>query len=233
MVSALMGAYIADINIGYPWLFGAAGYLISGIVGAYLMHDERPRAVRHRISAIPREVTTRVIDGIRLGFGARTVLMLSAAGAITLGAWAPYFVEWPVMFNASFGVGVWIIGWIYCGLSTARMIGAEISARTEGDESQRAARVSALVILASIMLFLAGVFGGRPFWSLGMLFGMNLCTGAMQPLVQSWFNEQLESSNRATMLSFNSTLATMGGSIGLLGVSLIRLESRSSGRSRD
>ncbi|MDO8434536.1 MAG: MFS transporter [Candidatus Binatus sp.] len=221
MASALIGAYVADIDIALPWLLGAAGYFISGIVGAYMMHDERPREVRHRISAIPREVATRVIDGIRVGLGARMVLMLSAAGAITFAAWAPYWVEWPVMFNESFGVGVWIIGWIYCGLSSARMIGAEISARTEGDESQRASRVSALVILASIMLFFAGVFGGRPYWALGLLFLMNLCTGAMQPLVQSWFNEQLESSNRATLLSFNSTFATMGGSIGLLGAGRI------------
>ena len=49
-----------------------------------------------------------------------------------------------------------------------------------------------------------------------MLFVMNLFTGAMMPLVQSWFNEQLESGNRATLLSFNSTFQTMGGAIGLL-----------------
>jgi len=49
-----------------------------------------------------------------------------------------------------------------------------------------------------------------------MLFVMNICTGAMQPLVQSWFNEQLESGTRATLLSFRSTFETMGGAIGLL-----------------
>ena len=66
------------------------------------------------------------------------------------------------------------------------------------------------------MLFLAGLFGGRPVVSLAMLFIMNLFTGAMMPLVQSWFNEQLESVNRATLLSFRTTFETMGGSIGLL-----------------
>ena len=52
--------------------------------------------------------------------------------------------------------------------------------------------------------------------ALAMLFGMNICTGAMQPLINSWFNEQIESGNRATLLSFNSTIATMGGAVGLL-----------------
>jgi MFS family permease len=216
MGSAMIGAYVADVDISYPWILGAAGYVIAGVVGALLMHDERPRAVAVRIAAIPRQIAANVSDGIRDGLGAYTVLMLSIANAITFAAWAPYWVSWPILFDQSLGVGVWIIGWIYCGLSAARLIGAEVSARFAVDEARRAARVSMLVIAASAMLFLGGLFGGRPVLSLVMLFVMNLFTGAMQPLVQSWFNEQLESGNRATLLSFNSTFQTMGGAVGLL-----------------
>ena len=216
MGSAMIGAYVADVNIAWPWLLGAFGYVIAGIVGAFLMHDERPRTSTVKIAAIPRRIAENVGGGIRAGLGANTVLMLSIANAITVAAWAPYWVSWPVMFNESLAVGVWIIGWIYCGLSAARLVGAEISARLQGDENQRAARVSMLLIAASAMLFLAGLFGGRPAVSLAMLFIMNLFTGAMMPLVQSWFNEQLESGNRATLLSFNSTFQTMGGAVGLL-----------------
>ena len=216
MGSAMIGAYVADVNIAWPWLLGASGYVVAGTVGAFLMHDERPRTTTVRIAAIPRQIAEKVGGGIRAGLGANTVLMLSIANAITVAAWAPYWVSWPVMFNESLAVGVWIIGWIYCGLSAARLVGAEISARLQGDENQRAARVSMLLIAASAMLFLAGLFGGRPAVSLAMLFIMNLFTGAMMPLVQSWFNEQLESGNRATLLSFNSTFQTMGGAVGLL-----------------
>ena len=91
-----------------------------------------------------------------------------------------------------------------------------MSARFAVDESERAGRVSMLVIGASAMLSLAGLFGNRPVIALAMLFIMNLFTGAMMPLAQSWFNEQIESGNRATLLSFRSTFETMGGSIGLL-----------------
>ncbi len=216
MGSAMIGAYVADINIAWPWLLGAGGYLVSGVVGALLMHDERPCSTTVRIAAIPRRVAAEVGGGIRAGLGANTVLMLSVASAITVAAWVPYWISWPLMFNERFAVGVWIIGWIYCGLSAARLLGAEVSARVAADEAQRAARVSMLVVGASAMLFLAGLFGGRPVVALVMLFIMNLFTGAMMPLVQSWFNEQLESVNRATLLSFRTTFETMGGSIGLL-----------------
>ncbi|HUO05462.1 MAG TPA: MFS transporter [Candidatus Binataceae bacterium] len=216
MGSAMIGAYVADMDIAYPWLLGASGYLISMVVGAILMHDERPRASLPQFSAIARQIASRVTGGIRSGLNARTVLMLSAASAITFAAWAPYWLEWPIMFNASFSVGVWIIGWIYCALALARMIGAEISARLALDDERRAAHVAMLVAGASVMLFAAGVLGDRPAAALAMLFVMNFCTGAMQPLTQSWFNEQIDPENRATLLSFNSTFSTMGGAIGLM-----------------
>jgi len=216
MGSAMIGAYVADLNLAWPWLLGAAGYLVSGVVGAVLMRDEKPRGAQLELRAIGGQVAARARDGVRLGFGIRPVMILSAAGAVTFAAWAPYWLEWPIMFNDRFSVGVWIIGWIYCGLTLARMIGAEVMIRVAADEAARAARVSALLIAAGAMLFLAGAFGGRPALALAMLFGMNVCTGGMQPLVQSWFNENIESNQRATLLSFASTFQTAGGSVGLL-----------------
>ncbi len=216
MGSAMIGAYVADIDIAYPWLLGAAGYAVSAIVGAILMRGETPRGEAVELAAMPRTVAVRVADGLRSGFTARTVMMLSAAAAIQVAAWAPYWLEWPILFNESFGVGVWIIGWIYCGLSLARMIGAELTARAATDESSRALRVGAFVAAASVLLFVAGLLGGYPLAALAVLFVMNLFTGASQPLLQSWFNEQIESGQRATLLSFNSTFQTFGGSLGLL-----------------
>jgi MFS family permease len=216
MISSIGGAYIADINIAWPWLCGAAGYVIAAIIGVWLMTGEKPRASGVDLAGLPRQIVRRVVEGVSAGFGSRTVLMLSAAGAIQFAAWAPYWLEWPILFNQSYGVGVWIIGWIYCGLSIARMIGAEVVSRMTGDETSRPGRVSALIGIAGVMLAAAGMVQGRPGVALTLLFLMNICTGAVTPLLQSWFNEQIESSQRATMLSFQSTFGTMGGSIGLI-----------------
>jgi MFS family permease len=216
MGSAMIGAYVADINIAYPWLLGASGYLISGIVGAFLMHDERRHAVAIKLTAMPAQVAERVAGGLRSGFSARNVLMLSAAGAIAFAAWAPYWVEWPILFNSSFNVGVWIIGWIYCALAIARMLGAEVVSRLYSDDGIRATRVTGLVVTTGMALSIAGLCGGMPWLMLVVLFVMNLSFGALQPLLQSWFNEQIDSGQRATLLSFNSTFQTAGGSMGLL-----------------
>src|SRR5262249_14909237 len=46
MTSAVIGAYVADNNIAWPWVLGAAGYSISGVVGARLMSDGLRRDAR-------------------------------------------------------------------------------------------------------------------------------------------------------------------------------------------
>ncbi len=215
MISAIGGAYIADIDIAWPWLCGAAGYVVAAIIGVILMKGEKPRASGVDLAGLPRQILRRIVDGVRGGFSNRTVLILSAAGAIQVAAWSPYWLEWPILFHEGFGVGVWIIGWIYCGLAVGRMIGAELVTRMSSDETSRPGRVSALIGVAGIMLAGAGMLQARPGIALTFLFVMNICTGAVTPLLQSWFNEQIESSQRATMLSFSSTFGTMGGSIGL------------------
>lgn len=216
MISAIAGAYVANINIAWPWLCGAGGYVIAGIVGTWLMTGERRRETHQDFGALPRQVVTRVGEGFAEGFSNRQVLLLSVAGAISLAAWAPYWLEWPILFNRSYGVGVWIIGWLYCLLTLGRIVGAELVSRLGRDETSRAARLTALVIGASVCLAAAGVLSDRPNVALAVLFVMNLCTGAIQPLVQSWFNEQVRAERRATLLSFFSTMGTLGGSIGLL-----------------
>jgi MFS family permease len=216
MMSSVIGAYVANVNIAWPWILGAAGYLLCAVIGGRLMRGEKPRDAHVEVRAFPALISGRVAEGLRRGFNHRTVLLLSAATAIQTAAWAPFWMEWPVFFNHSYGVGVWIIGWLWSLFAIARMIGAEAVARFRGDESRRPAILTALSLGAASMLFLAGAAGERANLAVVILLAMNLCTGAMTPLAQSWFNEQIGSGNRATLLSFNSTLGTMGGAIGVL-----------------
>ncbi len=219
MGAAIIGAYVADFNIALPWMLGAAGYLMAAAGAVYLMREDqvqRGGAIRIKLSELFAVVAARVITGVRQGFHSRTVLMLSTASALTFAAWAPYWLEWPQLFNDRYGVGIWIVGWLYCLFTVARMIGAEAVVRSGIEARDRGAWLAALVTGASALLFAGGAMAHRPTIALVCLFVMNLCAGAMQPLTQSWFNEHVDADDRATLLSFNSTFSTMGGSLGLL-----------------
>jgi len=216
MTGAVIGAYVADLNIAWPWVLGAAGYLASAFVGASLMHESPLHAAPVAMRAIPAQVAQRVANGLRQGLASRAVLLLSLANAVFFAAWAPYWLQWPQFFNDSFHRGMWIVGWVFSLFTVARMLGAEAIIHLYASEATRATRLCWLIVVVGAILFIAGAAGHRPFFVLAVLTAMNVCNGLMQPLTQSWFNEQIGSGERATLLSFNSTFATAGGSIGLL-----------------
>lgn len=93
MASALASGYIADMNIAWPWLFGASGYFVSAIVSAILMRDAGRRSSYIGLGNIPAQVAQRVSGGLRSGFRSRTVVLLSLANAVFFAAWAPYWLQ--------------------------------------------------------------------------------------------------------------------------------------------
>jgi MFS family permease len=219
MLSALIGAYAANINIGWPWLLGAAGYLIAGVCGMALMRERRIATSQVIWRGIPAMLAGRISAGLRQGWNHRTVMLLSLANGIFFAAWAPYWLEWPQYFNDAYHTGIWIVGWFFCLFTIARMIGAEIVVRTlieSRHDAVRPALMTTIAIVLSVMLFAAGLGSRHPRFVIGALFGLNVCFGAVMPLMQSWFNEQIGAGERATLLSFNSTFSTIGASIGLL-----------------
>ena len=161
-------------------------------------------------------VRAQIGSGLRQGFGIRSVRLLSLAEAIALGAMAPYWLEWPLLFKDSYGAGVWVVGWVFCVLGLGKMLGAEAAARILMVAAARPRLLSGLTIGTGLTLLGAGFLADRPNQALVLLFLMNAFQGAREPLALAWFNEEVEAEARATMLSFRGMMATAGGAIGLL-----------------
>ena len=214
MVTALAGAYAGAIDIALPWLLGAGGFLLSALAGT-LLRERRDPDVSGR-GARAAAIGTRIAAGLRQGVSVRSVRLLSLAEAVILGLWAPYWLEWPLLFTDGFGAGVWVVGWIFCVLVVGRMLGAEGAARMRGVAAERPRLLSALLVASGLLLAGAGFAAAEPTIALGLLFLMNVCQGAREPLALGWFNEQVGSGDRATMLSFRNTMGNAGGAIGLL-----------------
>lgn len=215
MTTAVVGGYVGAIDLAWPWLLGAAGFVASGLAGLRL--QEHRRGTGHlEVVAIRDTIVTRIGQGIRQGLRLRGVRLLSLAEAVVLAAWAPYWLEWPLLFQGGHGTGVWVVGWIFSLLGVGRMIGAEVIHRMMTSAPARRRLLGGLVIGAGALLAGAGTFATSTGHALVMLFLMNACLGARDPLAMAWFNEQLGPADRATMLSFRSTVATAGASMGLL-----------------
>jgi len=216
MIAAIIGSRVAAIHIGWPWIIGASGFLVTGIVGSRLMEREVVHQAILNPAAIVRELASRIARGMRHGMTNAPVLMMSIANGLAMAAWAPYWLEWPQFFNDRYRIGIWIVGWIFSLFTLANMIGAEAVVRFGAGASRRGEWL-AVAALGSGAMFMAASFAtGRPSLALASLFGMNVLAGAMQPMARAWLNEHLLADNRATLLSFNSTFATLGAATGLL-----------------
>jgi MFS family permease len=219
MIAALIGAYAGDINIALPWVLGSVGYLITGLVAAVLMRGEKlpgHSLMRTEFSGLATRIARRVRGGIQRGFAKRSRVLLTLANALLFGAMAPYWLQWPQYVYDSFGAGLWLVGWLFCFFGIGRLIGSEMIGRYPPMASSRSAVLTILVAVSSALLFAAGWMGGRTDVVLTLLFGLNLCVGAIEPLARSWFNEEIDAEDRATLLSFQTTFSTLGGAIGLL-----------------
>jgi predicted MFS family arabinose efflux permease len=221
MLSAIVGAYVANHDIAWPWLCGATGYLLNAVLVARLMSDGVRRQVTIRLGGLPRLIARRVRDGIRTGLRMRTLMLLTLANGVYFAAWAPYWLEWPQFFNDHYGVGIWVVGWLYALFTVSRMIGAELMIRTAGSRLSRADRLCGLAIALAVLMFLGGSAGGRTNLTLVLFCLLNAAMGAVLPFAQSWINEEISADQRATLLSFRSTFETLGGSIGLLGTGIV------------
>jgi len=219
MLAALIGAYAADVDIALPWILGSAGYFLSGALAAVLMRGEGTlgdSAARTELSGLAARLSARVRAGVHRGFAKRSRVLLTLANALLFGSMAPYWLQWPQYVNDSFGTGMWVVGWLFCFFGVGRLVGSEIVVRFPMTGSSRAGLLTILVATASALLFAAGWCGSRTAVVMVLLFGLNLCVGAIEPLGRSWFNEEIEADDRATLLSFQTTFSTLGGAVGLL-----------------
>jgi MFS family permease len=217
MLSAIVGAWVGSYNLAWPWLLGAAGYLVSAAAGRLMMGEPRRARTLHRPhEAVVTTVARRIGRGFRAGFASRAIFILSLANGAFFAAWAPSWLEWPQFFADSYRIGPWIVGWIYALFTVARMAGAEAVVRIGFASMARARMLTATALTVAVAFAAAWLVSGRTNAALGCFVAMNLGIGALLPMAQSWFNEEIGSADRATMLSFNSTFATLGAATGLL-----------------
>jgi len=168
------------------------------------------------------EVGRRMSAGTRAGLSTRAVFLLALASMISAAAWFPFWSEWQPYFLAHLGSRIEIIGWVFCLFSIAQIAGAEVASRMRWAREDRALYMTWNVGLSSAVLLAGGLAAskvGLAASKVGLAFAMFMVAqflgGAAGPIEQSWFNEQIEGDNRATLLSFGSTFATFGATAGL------------------
>jgi MFS family permease len=214
LVGTVGGGLLGQIDLSLPFLVrsGLLVLLFGLAWGGMRDIGFRPRQVGWR--AVPVEAARIGRDGIRFGWGHRSLRILMVASAVQGGffmwawyAWQPYFLE------LLEGDAVWVAGVVAALLSVSMMVGngmVEVVTRWCGRRT-------------TLMMWSAGVFSvammGVGFFdaflpALISLFVAGMAIGVQMPVRQAYVHQIVPSDQRATVVSFDSMLGGIGGVVG-------------------
>lgn len=215
ILSGLAGGYLAEIEIGLPWLFGATGFLVTAAAGGLTM-EERAPAERHGEHA-------SLVETVRDGFAAvrdtRTLRVLVALTALTAFAHLPAMVLWPPRVAEIVGRETRVTGWIWGFVNLAAIV-ANLGVSRIPSDVRPGLIVGVVTALRAIALAVAASASGLG----GVIGGILVLEGgfsATEPLLQASTSRQSTASRRATILSFREMSFTAGSALGLLALGFV------------
>ncbi len=211
LVGTVGGGLLGQIDLSLPYLTRA---LILGFVLALAvsrMRDVGFQPKRVPLDELPRTIRSTAAAGVRFGWNNRSLRGLMIAGGVQMGffswawyAWQPYLLE---LLDRDL---VWVSGLVSALLALSMIGGNQVVDAL----SRRCGFRTTLLVWAGVVFSLAGVVVGvtTSFWiALPFLCLMMATVGVTSPTRQAFLHETVDSQQRATVVSFDSLVAGVGG----------------------
>lgn len=210
LVGTVGGGLLGQLSLSIPYVVRAVLCLVAFAVGLKWMHDSgfTPRTLRlHGIVAEMRKVASA---GLQYGWRTRPMRLLMTHSLLLAGfffwawyAWPPYFLE---LFGRN---AVWLSGVIAALFSLAGIAGNALVGRQARPGRRRTTLLlGACVVLAGAM---AGTGLIHYFWVTVPVFLVGaVAAGVLEPVRQSYLHNSIPSSERATLVSFDSLMGNLG-----------------------
>jgi MFS family permease len=210
IVGTVGGGLLGTVDLSIPYLVRAALIVMALVVGFRTMHDIgfTPRTMQMR--GMVGEMRKVGRAGITYGWRKPAVRLLLMESFVTWGffswawyAWQPYFLR---LYGSD---AIWVSGLIAALFSLAGIAGNALVGRLATPGRRRtsillvagAATTSTMVATGLIRSFWVTV----PVFLLGAVAG-----GVLQPVRQTYLHRSIPSSERATLVSFDSLVGSLG-----------------------
>lgn len=211
IIGSLAGSYAGDYNLTLPWLMSAA---LSVSVGLYSLTLTEP----YHDSSIKREnigLVTQIRLACQHGFSNRSLVGFMVLGAVLALAIQALNMQWTIVFQKDYHLETRYLGWIFIGIALFQALGGYLSKYSLRWVNNGSKSLAITQIITAIMIICLTLVSGLV-GTLCFFFLHELSRGAFKPLKQSFFNDQLLSETRATVLSLDSMINKIGSLIGLL-----------------
>jgi MFS family permease len=218
IVGTVGGGLLGQLDLSLPYLARAVLVLIAFGVGFRTMHDIgfTPRTLR--VKGIVGEMRKVGRAGITYGWRSPAVRLLVMESFLTWGffswawyAWQPYFLE---LYGED---AIWLSGLIAALFALAGIAGNALVGRLAKPGRRRTTILLGSAAVTSATMVGTGVV--QSFWITVPIFLLGaVAGGVLQPVRQTYLHSSIPTSERATLVSFDSlvgSLGSVGGQTGL------------------
>jgi MFS family permease len=212
------GGLLGQLHLSLPYVARSGLILIAFAVGLRAMHDFgfTPRTMHlHGIVGEMRKVGR---TGITYGWQAPAVRLLVIESFVTWGffswawyAWQPYFLD---LYGEN---AIWLSGLIAALFAAAGIVGNILVRRVAKPGRKRTTILLSAAAITSTAMVATGAV--RYFWVTVPIFLLGaVAGGVLQPVRQTYLHHSIPTTERATLVSFDSlvgSLGSVGGQTGL------------------
>lgn len=225
LIGTVSGGILGSIDLAIPFVVRASLLITVFFVAYRTMHDIGFTPHNITIREMPSEMNKIARNSIAYGWQERPIKLLIIASTIhgafmTWGfyAWQPYFLE---LLERD---AVWVAGVVAALISISMIVGnsiVEYATRFCGK------RTTLLIVAAGIQsVAIVGVGVANSFWIAAALLLIATGTfGVIMPVRQAYIHQIIPSEQRATVVSFDSmvsSIGSVGGQTGLGYISQVR-----------
>jgi len=218
------GGLLGQLDLSLPYLVRAALVLMALAVGFRTMHDIgfTPRTLRLR--GVVGEMRKVGRAGITYGWREPSVRLLVLESFVTWGffawawyAWQPYFLE---LYGED---AIWLSGLIAALFALAGIAGNVLVGRLARPGRRRTTILLAAASVFSAAMVATGVI--RSFWVTVPVFLLGaVAGGVLQPVRQTYLHQSIPTSERATLVSFDALVGSVGSVGGQTGLGYLSQE---------
>ena len=218
LVGTIGGGLLGQLDLSAPYVVRSVLLVLVFAIAFSAMHDIGFTPRRVSAAELPAEMAATARAGVAFGWAQRPIRLLMMVASIQTGfvmwafyAWQPYLLE---LLERD---AVWVAGLVSAGIALSTIAGnqvVDVAARYCGHRTTLMLWAVAFQSAAAIVVGVASSF-----WVAVLgLFGIMGALGVMGPVRQAYIQQLIPSEQRATVTSFDSMVAGVGGTGGQLGL---------------
>ncbi|MGH2791033.1 MAG: MFS transporter [Actinomycetota bacterium] len=224
VVGTVGGEVLGQVHLSLPYLGRTVLVLMAFAVGFRTMHDTgfTPRTLR--MKGIGGEMKKVASAGMTYGWRTPAVRLLVMESFLTWGffswawyAWQPYFLE---LYGED---AIWLSGVIAALFALAGIAGNALVGRLTKPGRRRTTILICGSAVTTATMVATGVI--QSFWVTVPIFLLGaLAGGVLEPVRQTYLHQSIPTSERATLVSFDSLLGSLGSVGGQTGLGYLSQE---------